>query len=334
MTAGKADGWQTMNVLAEFEYSTDAYHNARNPGTGLKYTRNPNLWCAELVDQLTGMTIAKDDCGTGGGAAGTAWRTRYGDIAITPRHTIGCGHAFSHAQGTWANPTASQISTNSPPTRHRFVDKNGDTVDRIQLHQVNAIFPAGGAHAGNANGLSGDDLHVSVLDEDLPDSVHIVPLYIGTNPRYSLSSISGGVNTPQVAISQEWQPESNAEQFGGINWPPYPIGDIPKQHRQMVYVSSAPNMNNKFRYPVWGGDSGTPRLILVKDEMALSGIVSGGGHTNATNVLDEALRKYPNIYFNTWADRVNALIEVADQKAMSLGRLSAPTGYTVKTIVD
>ena len=136
------------------EAEINDYHNARDPGE-LKYILNPNLWCISLSSQLTCLVIHKDDCGTGEGLSGQAWRARYGGVAITKRHILYCGHAFTHAAGTWSVNTSI-----TDPTRIRFIDSNGDTVDRIQIHQCTAFTSV--QNEANENGTNYSDMTVAV----------------------------------------------------------------------------------------------------------------------------------------------------------------------------
>src|SRR5688572_17303884 len=49
-----------------------------------KYTRNPQLWCADLVPQLTGCAVWKPPLEYVG--------ERYGGVMITSRHILFCKH--------------------------------------------------------------------------------------------------------------------------------------------------------------------------------------------------------------------------------------------------
>ena len=199
MAAGKTGGAAGMNLLSptglydnRSQAASNAYHNARGPGA-TPYALNPQLWYAELLAQLTCCALHTDDCGTDSNSAGNCWRARYGVVAVTRRHVVGCAHAFSHAQGTWP-PNGN--TTNSPPTRRRFRGGDGATVDRIQLHQASDL-------TGNPAGLQGMDLSVAVLDSDLPASVFI--------PRVAPSNYQGELaDCERIALSQEWQPASGA----------------------------------------------------------------------------------------------------------------------------
>lgn len=290
--AGGADG---MNLLDVSGYSNEtdsaiwAYHNARDPGE-LPYVVNPDLWCAELLPEMTCLVIHKDDCGTGWAAAGQAWRARFGGVAITPRHVLYCKHAFTHAQGTWG---LNGNTSNTPPTRLRFLDEDGLTVDRIQLHQA--------PHATL-------DLCVAVMDEYLPDSIRPAPIM----PRLDVAEWAAMYS---IALCQEWGPGAAANQS-----PTYtPNSDYPVHHRQMLYLASVPwgplgapdgDRRLEFLYAVWPGDSGTPILMPAGGRCALCGLV---GATSLWDLPDAV-------------GTLNGLIAAADAAAISLGRLDEPTG--------
>ena len=81
----------------------------------------------------------------------------------------------------------------------------------------------------------------------------------------------------------------------------------------MFYPSGVPN----FTYGVWNGDSGTPQFKVLDGEVIVSGIISG-----------DSSDTYPK-GGTTWAQRLNGMIAAADANAISLGRMTNPTGYTV-----
>lgn len=280
------------------------YHNIRNPGSAIKYEINPNFWLMDYIDQLSCLVISKDDMGTSfGGLSGTQWRTRYGWLPITKRHVIGCGHAFTYASGTWPPNTSQQI-----PTRIRWRDTDGETVDRIQLHQAGGLDPS--------YGLPIKDISVAVLDSDLPETVYI-PRIVPVNKRYR-SAFTSGTNywTPNIefiALSQEW-----AE-----NVPANPE----ESHRAMVYLSPAsivlppPPYENNMQYSIYAGDSGTPILTVVNGEIMFFGLVGA----DISYMLNG---DYPPSGM-LWETYLNRLIEQADDNAIAMGRMAQRTGYTV-----
>lgn len=285
------------------------YHNIRNPGSAIKYEINPNFWLMDYIDQLSCLVISKDDMGTGfGGLSGTQWRTRYGWLPITKRHVIGCAHAFTHASGTWSVNTAQQI-----PTRIRWRGTDGETVDRIQLHQASGFEPS--------YGLPIKDISVAVLDSDLPETVYI-PRIVPVNKRYRLSYTKINPTQDQlwtpdielIALSQEW-----AE-----NVPENPE----ESHRAMVHLLRKyriPPHENNMQYSIYQGDSGTPMLTVVNGEIMFYGVIVGFGATSVSYMPNGDYLPSGML----WETYLNRLIEQADDNAIAMGRMAQRTGYTV-----
>lgn len=326
-------GSYSMNLLVDeptftgdwSQAVTNAFHNARDPGDALGYEINPNLWCKDFIDQLSGIVIAKDDTGTSYvNVSGAAWRTRYGWFPITKRHVIGVGHSYTHAAGTWDYNLNQTI-----PTRIRWRDKNGVTVDRIQLHQATSYV---GSNEANDFGTNRKDITVAVLDQDLPDSIFIpkiVPNKLGYRYYiYQLNNYQSGIIPDYFqtfAVSQEWTLESNAEQ--DRYWNGFVPVLFPSNHRSMIWPTMdnylTPDVYPHMKYKVWGGDSGTPILTVIDGEVHFAGIVSGDG----------PLYYPPSYTGRTWEWIVNKLIEIADDNAIALGRMAQRTGYTITVAI-
>ena len=206
MAVGKTQGGEGMELLARAGQpdlnniaARNAYHNARGPGTA-GYTVNPDLWCAEIRELLSCLVVTKDRV-FGGGPAGSVWGQRTGGIAITKRHIMYAGHAGDLAAGTWSLAPNAQT-----PVRLRFIDVNGDTVDRVQIHQANAnntgtLHVGTGfgpnLHIGNDFGATNRDLTIAVLDEDLPDTV-LIPWLPPCNRRNEFADYE------TMVLNQEW----------------------------------------------------------------------------------------------------------------------------------
>jgi hypothetical protein len=303
---GVEGGSKYMNLLADDaalsgQWTLAAYnnyHNIRNPGSAIKYEINPNFWLMDYIDQLSCLVISKDDMGTSGGTlSGTQWRTRYGWFPITKRHVIGCAHALTWASGTWTLNTAQQI-----PTRIRWRGSDGETVDRIQLHQA--------VGSDTSYGLPLLDISVAVLDSDLPDTVY-VPKIVPANKRYRWSATQINQSQTQlwvphidlIAFSQEW-----AE-----NVPEKPD----ESHRAMVWLTNRAAHKNNMQYLVYPGDSGTPILTIINGEVMLYGIISAhSAYMPKDNIM-------------SWETYLNRMIEQADDNAIAMGRMAQRTGYTV-----
>lgn len=271
----------------ESNSAIQAFHNARDPGEAV-YSFNSNLWCASLLPQLTGAVLCKDEC-AGGGAAGTCWRSRFGGVAITRRHVVYCRHAHAWARDTWPVFPSGCIAD----TRLRFIDQNGVTVDRVQIHQAEAVDA---------------DICVAVLDADLPLSIYVPRIAVMSNLEMQLWQ--------DFALSQEWAPDAGPLQ------PSFAASDYPLHNRNMLHVGGAvyslpgDHPMRRFIYNVWPGDSGTPRWIVANGELLTIGL------TGASN-LNAPISGVP---IDTY---LNALCAQADANAIALGRMVSPTGYTV-----
>ena len=277
-----------------------ARNSTANPPT---YTRNPNLWCNELVSQLTAAVAYKDDV-TGG-------KQSYGGILISPRHVLYCDHAHPFARNTWF------VNYNSTKEcKLHFVLANGSVVEAVQIAQTTvrstrdrpgaytpADWPSGAAPA--------QDLCVAVLDRDVQAlGVHVMPI-----PKLTLQDL-GYIATPVIShihVTQGYERTTSII-------PPTPRSDYPQYHNSMVAVGyggmSDPPLNSTLKtidYAVWNGDSGTPSMILLNGKLYLHRLI---GASNIPNNIGH----------------INAMIAVAEDDAISRGRLAARTGITVPLV--
>lgn len=315
LAAGISGGSKYMNLLTyeptlTGQWSKSAYnnfHNARNPGSSTKYEINPDFFLKDYIDQLSCLVISKDDMGTSFGTVpGTEWRNRYGWIPITKRHVIGCAHALTWASGTWPPNLLQTI-----PTRVRWRGTDGETVDRIQLHQA---VPTLSNYIGY--GLSElRDLSVAVLDSDLPDTVYI-PRIVPNNLKYREQIAEIRPN-----VTRYWTPL--IDRFGYCqDWPAEPeIVTKPAQSNRSMLWSLVGRYDN-LRYSVYGGDSGTPVITVIDGEIMIAGNVGILG-SRGVPFFD------PNYTGMTWEEYVNKLIEIADDNAIASGRMAERTNYTI-----
>ena len=228
------------------------------------YVRNANLWCADLVPQLTGCAAWK-----------TYWNETLGGVMITRRHILFC----QHQHPKWDQPPAGTLI--------RFVKVDGTVVERTLIANVDA-----------PNNV---DLCVGLLDQDVPEGIHVVPIM----PPFSAIQKGqlGELKVPDLAVSQAGSlspgVSNESRVYSGIIYqnlsiPPPPLSDW-----------------LHFIYP---GDSGTPRFLVTTSGLCLYML------TGASSVND-------NISL------INSLISACDASAMARGVLAEPTGKTV-TVAD
>jgi hypothetical protein len=289
-TTNLPGGSASMNAFSTKNHTTNTY------------VRNPDLWCGanlwteDLTPQFTSCAVYK-----------TFSYESYGGVLITPRHVLYCKHAHPQAKGTWS-PNLNQSCD------LRFVTTDNVSVSCTQLHQASSTIY---------------DLAVGVLDRDMAElGLHISPictLKMTANPlvQYDIgnakinalgtilqSASPAYSNTPIIAMSQGAGRATSAI-------PPTPVAKYPQYNDIMLHIATSYSTNNyylsNFRYSVWDGDSGTPVFVIINDTVYLHGIMvtQNFGYTSL------------NI------DNINQIIAQADANAIAMGRLAAPTGYTV-----
>lgn len=153
---GKTPSDATRNVFAKKDHVSG------------KYTRNPNLWCADLVPQLTGCAVWKPPLEYAG--------ERYGGVMITSRHILFCKHSHPAWDGGWMKVQPQII---------RFVTADNKTVDMKLIANVDS---------------PDRDLSVGLLHEDVPQGIHIAPLMPPLNPAQKARFLE--MKVPDLSISQ------------------------------------------------------------------------------------------------------------------------------------
>ena len=133
-----------------------------------KYTRNPRLWCADLVPQLTGCAVWKPPLEYAG--------ERYGGVMITRRHILFCKHSHPAWDGGWMKVQPQII---------RFVTKDNKVVDMKLI--ANADSPD-------------SDLCVGLLHEEVPAGIHVAPLTPALSVAQKQRLLES--NIPDIAVSQ------------------------------------------------------------------------------------------------------------------------------------
>jgi hypothetical protein len=262
------------------------------------YTRNLELWAAPLVAQL---------------AACVAWksmtRESYGGVLISPRHVLYCHHAHPHAESTWIFPKG--------PETIRFVLPDNSVVNAIQICQTSYREDRPGYLDPLGYVPNRLDLVVATLDRDMTDyGIHPIPIPLMRSPEEWTAFAANGV--PRLAVSQGvGRPTSVI--------PPEPISDYPQYHPAMVYIRT-PSTNSLgadapydlLDYRVWDGDSGTPAFLLHRGQLYLEGILVS--------------TPWGRVPAPIHAARINEMIIASDNGAVTLGRLSAPTGLAITPV--
>lgn len=273
------------------------------------YSRNENLWCADLGRELTGVATFKAGPGNNRNIADS-----YGGVMITRRHILFCNHAHPAYPGSplpWVNGLGFRI---------RFVTSESEIVERKLVW---------------GRRVSGQDLWIGLLNEDLPETVE----------SYRISPEIDGVSNArdkvvEVGFSQgssRLPPAANHIKFNQLcgrcetsHYGTHTEVDGVKHYQQvpMVYVSNlaatdcdgskGSELRAPFRYCVWDGDSGTPRFHLFGSELLLSRIIltAGGG----------------GVTLGDKAAKLNETISVIDQEAMEQIKIEALTNYEVEVI--
>jgi hypothetical protein len=259
------------------------------------YVWNPDLWCYDVRDQLTGVVAQKN------GGIISDRPEDYGGVLITPRHVLYCNHAHP-----WAANTRSASATDAQACNVRFVLGDNTVVNAVQIHQAT---------------VAGVDMCVAVLDRDVQDlGVSVMPISPFDSSYWNAIINQGTPALPVFSISQG---------HNAVNTPwSQPVADYPyPDHDVLCYIHDFHNQKinaswpeppittyRPFNYSAYDGDSGTGAFLLHDDTVYLFQITVGlwGG----PKVAD-------------YVSNLNSAISQADANAIALGRLAAPTGFTI-----
>lgn len=298
-TTGYPGGSASMNVFSVKNHTTK------------NYTRNPNFWAKDLVPQLASCAVYK--CPVGYDNSWQNFYESYGGVLITPRHLLYCQHGHPIAGGTWS------YTPSSAPTEIRFVKSDNTPISAIQLHQADDSNVA--------------DLCVAVLDKDMTQyGLSAVPIYPIDNiaTPFATSNTYYGAKTagmwdiakngfPYVAMSQGYGRQTNST-------PPNPASQYSSHNDIMFYIKPVDSNSSDilklsaFNYNVWDGDSGTPVFLIIDNKLYLTGIM--------------VTAPFGFVRVSYYINHINTLIAQADANAIAMGRLDAPTGYTVSLAPD
>jgi hypothetical protein len=299
-----AEGW--------LKADKNRFHQARAPGSAKKYVFNPNSWVWAFRDSLTAVSVANEWTYPGNTVVNQGWGSKRGVTLVTPQHVL-CSHG------------GLGIGTEAFPTRFRFVGTDGEAYDRIVVGQrkcdpYTAVFINGADYKRDSN--------IMTLDTPLPPSVipvRCIPNSYKFTPSYGqwqglFVSQSTELDSPSPGVYGE---QMNYSPWNNLAYSP---PQFPRRHRSMCCYAWSDNP--KVGYQCWGGDSGMPLFYGVGTELLFAGFAAGGG-TGPTG--------YPVIHNGselTWESLTDKMIELSDADAISRGKLTAPTGYTIGVAND
>lgn len=266
MTAGQTVGAYSMNRFSS--KMADPY--TLTPGE--VYTHNPNLWCRKYLPVLTCVpTGVFLDVPTS--YPHKQWVETWYGVLVTPQHLLQAAHAMI------------LVKYDGDLSVIRFADEDGRTTDR-QVYgaaRYDYTWPVFAESHGDAAMLT--------LSEPVPSSYIIPPVC-----EYPVPGEWDIPNMHHIAFSQGYGYQTNRVPGSAPQ-----LSDYPEKHDMMIWIPS-PTVEG-FRYGVWLGDSGTPRMLLFK------------GRAIVRELCNHAY--------------LNNLIAKADADAIARGYLSEPTGYTV-----
>ena len=239
------------------------------------YTPNANLWCAPWRDKLTGVHMYM----SGG------WAQSYAFQPVTRRHLLSCAHSRDSRVGVTV----------------RWVSADGtETCERTITRQVNDFQSA---FCSDTQQTAVADVMICLIDEDLPDWVHVPPVII-LSDEVSAAFLAAGV--PCLIVSQGNPNVMYASD--PYRWP---------EHNRRVYLrgidtTPLPAPFADFDHGPTIGDSGTNKYLKACGDLCLYSSISSAGTSGP--ILGD------------YVDYLDSLILRADVAD------SISTGYSVRTV--
>lgn len=258
----------------------NAYHDARgtveNP-----YEWNPNLWCLDLREQLTGAY----DCFRWN----NNWSVQYGTTLITPQHVVCCAHAGTPHIGT----------------DYRWIDKDGIAhTNRViagvyGFNKVNGVL----VHLhGPANEIT--DISIGLLETPMPSSIR---------PFRIAPAHSQWMTFARSQMYREGQDNSPAHPL--YTQETWPYTHHPRRNQAMFWLSGASYLirsenRDNWKYGAWSGDSGTPNFTYRDGEVLMAGMTGSNSFVNKPS-------QYGYFSVATWTDYINRMIAAVNAKAIA-----------------
>jgi len=282
LVAGRTGTAETMQIFS-----------AHNHVAGT-YTRNAALWCKDLISQLTGCAVVAK-----WGAAGNWIEQRLGTM-ITDVHYAQCRHS------------PIEYKYDVTPTMFRFIDANGNVVDRTALSQ------------SEVKKIGRNDIVITLLNEAVPVGIHKMPVLVLDRDLWRETLGGYYAQEPDdsgIFVGMGYGPYAGPCAFGisqgtngsnGQKAMAYTCQTIPVY--EVEYHDPSDTILSHVYY-AFNGDSGTPRMYLIDGTLALCKL------TGAGTIYDHA-------------DFIDSRIAMADANAIALGTLAEPTGLTVTRITN
>ena len=262
------------------------------------FIRNPQLWCADLTDQLTALVVQK---------LGTSVYS-YGGILITPRHLLYVQHAFPRTE------------------RVRFVTSDNKVISAAPIGSSDAVTFKNDLPIASLSSVDTNyqDIGIVTLDRDVSLSgIHVMPIaaitptertilrlqYIPTLLCSQSPGRATGSTNPNAISASNIQMTINSTNFLNMT-------------TAWGSISANPFYNwdtNGGGYKLWDGDSGNAHLLFCNDKLY---IYSTTKFTNGNGAIVSAL-----------SGAINHLIEKSDLNA-GINTGLKPTYYTLDEIVD
>jgi hypothetical protein len=262
------------------------------------FTRNPQMWCADLTNQLTALVVQK--------LAASVYS--YGGILITPRHLLYCQHAFPRTE------------------RVRFVTANNIVISAAPLSSVDSDMYRNDLPIASLSSIDTEyrDIGIVLLDRDVSLSgIHVMPMAAITP-------------TERTIITNQFIPtllctQAPGRSTGSTNPNAVSASDIQmtisSTNFQNMTTAWGTNSANPFYswdvvgggYRLWDGDSGNSHLFFCNDKLYVYSITK---YSSGSGVVVSAL-----------SGIVDYLIEKVDQLARVNTGLR-PTYYTLDQIAN
>ena len=278
--------------------STRRLFTVQNRTAGI-FTRNPQMWCADLTDQLTALVVQKLGASV----------FSYGGTLITPRHLLYVQHAFPRTE------------------RVRFVKSDSTVISAAPLGSADGVtfrsdFPI---RSLSSVDIEYEDIGIVVLDRDVSLSgIHVMPIaaitpterlilrsqYIPTLVCSQAPGRTTSSTNPNPVSASDIQMTISSSNFGNIGtaW-----GNISANPFYYWDITAG-------GYKIWDGDSGNAHMLFCNDKLYIYST------TKWSFTADGAI-------VSALSGAINYLIEKADQAA-GINTGLKPTYYTIDQIAN